>query len=254
MLFRKSNQSLFFLSTLILSTSQVDVTINFAPRDFLFHSAEFTCSDIRPGYCCTLPWMQSLRVRSISDLVLTVRFDHLLAWDIAAVWGVYFPAEHTRDNDGCQGTVGASRAGPGTWEWDVLDQDEGRHFAAKGASYISLPRVVPPDTSSKIWLAAEGIVGLAWGDATWFKNSQAQTALIDGAAAISSRVTPRSRLKRDIRSPLEGTVWATQPSRPVYPNLLVVNGTAYTDDGAGDPKYRDVTGKVLDLTEWFDSL
>ncbi|KAL8652449.1 MAG: hypothetical protein Q9210_002676 [Variospora velana] len=241
MLFRTPIQSLFYLSTLILSTSQVDITITFAPRDFVLQSAEFTCSNIHPGYCCWLPWMQSLRLRSVSDLVLTVRFDHLLAWDIAAVLGVYLPAEHTQDKDGCHGTVGATRAGSGTWKWDVLDLDEERHLAAKGASFISLPGRVPPDRQAVCgWLP-----GLTWADGTWFKNSRAQSVLVDGAAAGSSLVTPRSRLKRDLRSPLNGTVWATQPSRSVYPNLLVVNGTAYTGRGAEELEYRDIAGTAL---------
>ncbi|KAL9022323.1 MAG: hypothetical protein Q9185_000565 [Variospora sp. 1 TL-2023] len=157
MLFRTPIQLLFYLFTLILSTSQVNITITFA-------------------LCDCLPERWSLRLRSVADLVLTVQFNHLLAWDVAAVSGVYLPAEHARDNDSRHGLVGATRAGPGTWEWAVLCQDEDRHFAVRWPSFISLPRRVPRDPSRR------------GATAPGFKYPRAQIVLVDGAGPVSSLV------------------------------------------------------------------
>lgn len=38
-------------------------------------------------------------------------------------------------------------------------------------------------------------------------------------------------------------------SKSVYPNLLVVNETAYAGRCAEEQDYRDITGKALNLTE-----
>lgn len=245
------------LLILVANTLQVDITIHFAARDFDFTSAEFTCTNVRPGHCCSLPWLHALRLHSVSDLIFTIRFDHLLALDIAAVWGVYLPDEHTRDNDACRGTIGATRTGPGSWKWDVLHQDGARHLAAKGASYISLPSNVPPNTRASKWLTAEGVVGLMWGgDARWFANPRAESILGVDRGASSGGVAAKSRLKRDIHSPLKGTVWATPPPRSVDPDLVVVNGTEYRDYGEGDLMYRDTAGNILNLSNvwrWMDS-
>ncbi len=234
---------LMLLLTKVTSTLQVDITIRFAKSDYIDASVEFTCSEIKPGQCCSLSWLHPLE-----DLILTVRFDHLIVSDIAAVWGVWLPNEHTRQNDACKGEAGATRTGPGTWTWDVLQQPESRHLAAKGASYITLPRTLPPSSATIKWLAVEGIVGLLWGKGSWFASPRIATILSGDNRAPPSRVNSRSRLRRDIRSLSQGRVWATPPPLTVYPDLILLRGIQYRDGGAGNLVYNDGNGVMLNLT------
>lgn len=244
MLAKKILYNFMLLSSLIAIAFQVDITLTLVGYDHVVAAVDFMCPKIRPGQCCSLAWLDSL-----AGLIISVRFDHLVAWDIAAVWGVWLFEEHTPDNDGCKGTVGATGTGPGTWSWDALNQAGYRHLVAKGASYISLPRTLPPDSTNSKWLAMEGIIGLVWGDGKWFMSPRAESLLDGGAAASSTGVTPKSRLKRGLRSPLKGRVWALSPPTSVSPTLVMINGTKYTYGGAGDPVYKDLAGVVLNLTD-----
>lgn len=62
-------------------------------------------------------------------------------------------------------------------------------------------------------------------------------------------VRPRSRLRRDIRSELKGTVYAGSPPQRVFPTVIEVNGSAYISDGIDDLIYKNELGKLLNLTE-----
>lgn len=93
-------------------------------------------------------------------------------------------------------------------------------------------------------------MGLVWGQGKWLTTSWVGTLISDGAATASGGVTPKSRLERDVRCPLKGTVRATPPPYTIYPNLIVVNGTQYRGGGAGNLIYKDVVGALLSLTEF----
>ncbi|KAL9594961.1 MAG: hypothetical protein Q9219_006741 [cf. Caloplaca sp. 3 TL-2023] len=147
-MFERNNLQIFWmLLSLIALTLQVDITLTAIGYDHYIGAVEFRFDDASPGVCCSPPW-PSLP----AGLILAVRFDHLFAWNIAAVWGVIVPGEHTPENDNCRGTVGATRTGPGTWSWEVVNQRERHHLAARGASYIALPSILPPDPSDTIYV------------------------------------------------------------------------------------------------------
>ena len=43
-------------------------------------------------------------------------------------------------------------------------------------------------------------------------------------------------------------MFAQPPPGSVWPDLVVVNGTSYTEESAGSPIYRSEDGKVLDFS------
>lgn len=211
-----------------------------------------TCHGLLPGQCCTAP---RTVFRSFSAHVVT--FEDLTVWDIAAIWRFRtVPTARdgflvSRSYTGCSGEVWKSRTGPGTWEWKIWDDpDQGvRLTPATGASYIEMPRAVPPDEKRSAWLSAEGVYGLVWGGGKWF-SSPAASRTLGYAAGIS----PRSRLRRDVRSEAKGTVHAGRPPRWIYPTVIRVNGTNYTDGGAGNLVYKDGAGVALNLTQLDDEI
>jgi len=105
-----------------------------------------------------------------------------------------------------------------------------------GASYVSLPQgsQLPPSAATAQWLDMQEIRALVWGGGQWFAN---------GAGGSShNRLDPRG-----IRSSDKGTAYMTAPTQWRYPDLIVVNGTDYTDNAGGDLVYRSESGAVLDL-------
>lgn len=118
---------------------------------------------------------------------------------------------------------------------------------ASGASYIEMPRSLPPDGKASAWLSAEGVLGLVWGEGSWFGSPIASKTF-----GHASGVTPKSRLRRDIRSELKGTVYAGPPSGLVYPTFIEVNGTRYTEEGVDGSVYKDAAGNVLNLAQLGD--
>lgn len=79
-----------------------------------------------------------------------------------------------------------------------------------------------------------GDQGVGVGGGQWFAN---------GAGGSShNRLDPRG-----IRSSDKGTAYMTAPTQWRYPDLIVVNGTDYTDNAGGDLVYRSESGAVLDL-------
>ena len=114
------------------------------------------------------------------------------------------------------------------------------------------------------WLAAEGVLGLIWEGGRWFSSPAAQGVLGSAPAAGGNwQVAGGSGAgngKRDIRSKEKGAVYVGPPHRWVYPNLIEVDGTTYTDGGADgvvragdeameDMVYKDSTGTILNLTD-----
>jgi len=160
--------------------------------------------------------------------------EHLLIGDIGAIWAI-------RDQGGqfvrgCSGQITGTRVGP-IRRWDLRLNTEFHPASFSGASYISLPKSLPPSEADSQWLTAEGLRGLVWGGGKWFANQV-------GPSSLSSQPFRR---KRGVISENKGTVYATAPSLWRYPDFIMVNGTNYTDDGRGDLVYRNETGVILDL-------
>ncbi|KAL8627268.1 hypothetical protein Q9189_007036 [Teloschistes chrysophthalmus] len=232
------------LLNLIDSTWQVSVNLR---SEYLLHlDVSMKCPDLAPGECCTAPLATMFRTFSAH----VVTFEGLTAWQIAALWRFRDrSAAHvaiSASATGCSGQVWRSRIGPGVWAWEIWDEPtiDGYQTPASGGSYIEMPRYVPPDDKVSPWLSAEGVLGLVYGGGDWF-SSPAASRILGRDAGVS----PKSRLRRDIRSRNRGTVYAGPPRRWTYPTFISVNGVDYTDKGAGNLLYRDEVGQTLNLTQ-----
>lgn len=154
---------------------------------------------------------------------------------------------------GCSGSVLNAHPGPGDWHWDSEDLpiEEDRHNAT-GVNYIKLPKALPPDLTTSAWLGAEGILGLVWGGGQWFLNGEAYHAVTrDGmnGRVLPDWAQPSTLMKRKVRSDFqEKTVFAQRPSKSMYPTVVEVEGSNYTNGGRNDLNYRDQNGMLLNLT------
>ncbi|KAI4100768.1 MAG: hypothetical protein L6R37_005260 [Teloschistes peruensis] len=228
---------------LLLSSSllTIQVSIKLSPFD---QGAEYYWEGVRPGWCAQVP----LPYDNYLLQFYHAEFAGLTAMDIAAVWKkrIVSVDHHIA---ACSGAVLQSRRGPDFWRWNwddpVIELNRKR---ATGASYISLPKGLPPDDGSSDWLTAEGILGFVWGGGKYFVSGaayQAASLLVPGRAPLPTNFP---RLRRDIRSSVKGTVFARPPNRAVYPTIIKVEGVNYTDGCSGDLNYRDDDGVVLNLT------
>ncbi|KAL8759596.1 MAG: hypothetical protein Q9199_000640 [Rusavskia elegans] len=235
-------------------SSQVDiehiVPANLPPA----YEIKIICSNIAPGVCCRRPPGQQ---RSVCPVI----FNHLTAFDIAAVWSkrrLPSPPNAAPPQDevlitACSGSVVETGRGPGSWRWLLWDNPvyttlpELERPTIEGASYITLPKALPPDATTANWLHMEGLLGLVWGGGKWFASSAAEAAL--GRMTIVPRGV---RHRRDIRSSEKGQVYTQNPPRAVYP-VITINGTSYTfnEKLAGDGLYTNDAGEVLNLTKIF---
>lgn len=176
--------------------------------------------------------------------------------DIAATWGVP-PVDSSGTNrvSYCSGPMLETRVGPGTWIWRAPSGADAAErgltgFRASGASYITVPKALPPDGKTSMWAMGEGILAMAWGGGSWFGDPKARSYLGDVA---TSRVGPRSRLRRDVRSVNKGKLWARRPLKVAFPDVVEIDGTQYAGDGTGDMMYAatDSGGASLNLTALF---
>ncbi|KAL8689759.1 MAG: hypothetical protein Q9224_004570 [Gallowayella concinna] len=222
---------------------QVDIRIertfhiNGEPESFF----AATCMDILPGACCKPP-------NNYPDATTKVLFRHLRVRDIAAVWRDDYSRNHqgaTRRTLGCSGPLLASSPGPGSWLWRQPANDR---RAAEGASYISLPRTLPPDPKTASWLEWEGLLGLVWsgGNGRWFANAAAETL-----HSSDNDILVGAKYRRDMRSSMKGSVYARRPLSVRYPTSIDINGTRYLDTQRAQFSYTDSDGNVLNLTHWF---
>ncbi|KAL8727366.1 MAG: hypothetical protein Q9181_005742 [Wetmoreana brouardii] len=223
----------FLLIFLSVPTFQVDI-INYASG---FRNI---CPGIPPGVCC-------LRPIYTSNPSHRVEFSHLLAGDIAITWSERQVEGTSGRINRCSGRVRETKNGPGSWTWST------NYLAdrAYGASYITLPKAVPPDDATARWLSAEGLLALGWGGGKWFSSeaSQQRTELFLLAPFMPSR-------RRDVRSHLRGNAVYGSPPRWVYSSIVEVNGTDYMKEGSLNTDelhtslvYKDRNGRVLNLTE-----
>lgn len=225
------------LVLLVKTSLQVDITLA-CPG--VGAAATSTCPNQPPGVCCrAIHWLHPPNDFTGIPAVGLIRFEHLLAGDIAAVWE-HIEGYLDTTPTGCSTRVYASGPGPGTFTYSVA-LDPNRQSVG-GGSYLKLSQLrLPPDPPTIATLVRQRIIGLAWTGGSWFMNSAVQNRL-----GGSSRSNPKSR--RDIRSALKGTVYAGPPLTWVYPTFIDVNGSRFTDGGAGDLIYKDDQGTILNLT------
>lgn len=173
-----------------------------------------------------------------------VGFQHLLPGDIAAVWQVRYTEGGWKSSAGCSSRIMQTGHGPGQWAYYAPDTD----WTAGGASYISVPTVVPPDQGVAKVLTMEGILGLVWGGGKWFASEAARDMVArGGSGGLVGFPKTKSKAKRGIRSGDKGTVYAQAPPNWVYPDLIEINGTKYFG-GRGSLVYESQEGTVLNLT------
>ena len=183
------------------------------------------CRDIEPGVCCRTPthgaWFADI--------------TNLGATDIAAV----FEQLPGREPSGCAGRVLASQAGPGHWNWGTWYNQA---TWVRGASYIRLPTRLPIRKGQSDWLAAQGMLGLIWDKGSWYASE----------AASSYINSLKLDLRRDVRSPDKGQVYAMPPPRVAFPDRVGINGTNYTAVAESPFMYKDdITAAVVNLTSYF---
>ncbi|KAI4231933.1 MAG: hypothetical protein L6R40_007588 [Gallowayella cf. fulva] len=201
------------------------------------------CNNLRPGRCCQgrpavfaapgVPPYPDFRVSQVQGMAPR---------DIAAVWHRARGAE-----GGCTGTSLASSAGPGNWRYPA---EGNANDILTGASYIRVPDGAPEDVEAP-WVEAEGILGMVTGGGKWVAKgvSNMLQKLIDERQRALAEIRGGSKArKRSIRSREKGAVFARPPSVGVWPDVIVLNGTEYTEESAGSPIYRSQEGKMLNFT------
>ncbi|KAI4095170.1 MAG: hypothetical protein LQ339_007330 [Xanthoria mediterranea] len=202
------------------------------------------CTNLAPGICCLAPRGTG------ADHVL---IQHLTLFDIAALWqsrretanpiSPWQPLQ-TYHTD-CSGRVVDSRNGPGDWQWDRWR--EGRLYESPsihGASFITMPRALPPDGKAKVWMAVEGLLGLAWGSGEWFVNEAAQKAFAGGSggAAGSGGVGGRKLKRGIVRAEKTAKAYARPPLRAVFPDVVELGEKRYVGNGDDGVMYTDAMG------------
>ena len=189
------------------------------------------CEDIPPGVCCKAITLPNYCYFNPFNPTST-RFDHLLVYDIAAVWGL---RNGIRD---CSGTLIETRSGTvGSWYYPAPGAQR-----AYGASYIRFPSKLPPVKGESRWLEVEGMLGLVWGGGKWFAQG-AETAIGQGVGLRKRRGGGRR-----IVSGAEGTAYLRGPQSWRWPDLIVVNGTRYSRLGTEGLRYRSADGALLETT------
>ncbi|KAL8805450.1 MAG: hypothetical protein Q9200_005424, partial [Gallowayella weberi] len=241
---------LYLFSLLFLVDPTVEVTITLSSMAFRWHHVPgtgiitTTCTDILPGVCCMHPDLQGAS---------TATFTQLSMSDIAAVWGP--PSVDVPGTAYCGGPVLGSSPGPGNWTWQTRSGADLAEMGmvesrARGASYISVPRSLPPDDKTSKWAMGEGILAMAWGGGSWFGDAKGQSLLgIVGGTGVE----PRDIVPRDVRSRKKGKLWARPPLREVFPDLVEINGTRYAGNGTSDVMYAATSSGApsLNLTDLF---
>ena len=169
----------------------------------------------------------------------------MFADDIGAVWGARTTPEGNF-RTGCSGTVVDTRRGPGDWQWRGIETGS-EWRPATGAQYVSLPKRLPPDPAASRWMSMQGILEMAYGGGKWFTTPAAEKL----CPPATGRPQKGLKGRRDIRSPLKGDLCIGPAPRWKYPELVVVNGSKYSDAGRGDLMYADANGNALDLTKVF---
>ena len=228
---------LLLLFQSIIQTTQVDVIIQGESAGQSYHEIYL---DLPPGVCCKAgdfifsSAIHGGRVNRHTGSK-TAGFLELLPGDIAAIWAERRAHEHSRWRDGLRWLPGCSTRilqtghGPGEWSYDAppdwsesVDQPPVNFIG--GASYISVPTILPPDQGTIKTLTMEGILGLVWGGGDykggqWFASEAARNMIArGGSGGLINSPRSKSKTKRGIISNLKGNVYAQGPSMWVHPD------------------------------------
>ncbi|KAL8938708.1 MAG: hypothetical protein Q9216_003745 [Gyalolechia sp. 2 TL-2023] len=225
---------IFHLLVFTTLTHQVSITLILFPGSVVPYTA--TCTNILPGICCRFPG-------TISE-ASAVNFSHLTPFDIAAVWKREPNlATLSSGRGGCSGRILRSRVGSRQWTWTSPSGLVGDR--ASGGSYVTLPRTLPPGEKEREWMAVEGLLAMAWGGGEWFASQAAERLL------GRSGGTPKSRVRRDIRSSEKGRIFARNPTDEILPDWMEWNQTRFELYNADDMMYRNEEGGLVNLTTLF---
>ncbi len=206
--------SLLVLCLLFKVSHQVSIGLVYS---FYHFESNPVCRDIEPGVCCrALYTSRPYIVQQVS--LMGVWFRGLEAMDLATAWG------STMTNWGCSGTVLDSALGAGYNYFEVQDPWLLNSPPMTGASYLRLS----PASASMAF--AQGIKAFLAGGAK--------------AACSILGVDFKGHSKRDGQSPL------TAPVKWMWPNMVTLNGSNYTEfGGIGSLRYRNDIGEELDFPE-----
>ncbi|KAI9720854.1 MAG: hypothetical protein M1812_002693 [Candelaria pacifica] len=208
--------SLLALCLLSSITHQVSIGLQY---EYYSWRPNPVCHDIEPGVCCrTLYNSRPYTIQQVS--LLGAWFHGLESLDIASTWS------SQRRAWGCSGTVLDTATGA---DYNYFQVPESRQTLSPmtGASYLRLSQ------RSASMAAAEGIKAFVAGGAK--------------AACSIIGIEFNGHSKRD------GEISAgslTAPVRWMWPNLITLGGSNYTEfGGAGSLRYRNDEGKELDFPE-----
>lgn len=169
------------------------------------------CTAVAPGNCCIS------ELPECSTMVANMgKFDHLPPGAMSAFWGR--PAGddwNLNCHRGCDGRQLAFRYDVPHWKYKA---PTGYRESIHGASYIQCP--------SKT-IATADATGLGW------------------LGVLLGFCTKAGRERRSVS--VEAGDGVVKKPTWVYPDILEVNGTNYTDGRRGDMVYRDLVGRKLDL-------
>ena len=217
-------------------THQVDI-------EHGFYRGTATCINLQPGQCCRaiVPYLTAPGNPDVyANYPWYVEIKHLFPNQIAAVW------EGRGDVEGCSGTAVRTMTAPPSRVMTLSHGNYGpgaplRIYKFTGASYILLPKNLPPDGTTSLWLAAEGLLGLVWGGGRWFSPE----------ATLAGTRIPRAKRKtrRSILRSGQGTAYCAEPPRWRYPDIVTINGTNFRSINTSLLEYQDADGRGANLTE-----
>ena len=246
---------------LTLTTCAIDVGLHYPtpagvdPATYT-HSLQF-CHNLQAGHCCQ---NRHYGGRSFARFVnyRVAIFHGLEALDIAAVW------QANGDRGGCSGRVASSKNGPGTWRFPEAGN---AGVVLTGASYVRIPQSISAERAGTPMREVQGILALITGGTGWVSESASpnlrQQALstasflrsvllgegtLNTAGSSESELRKRSEYKRRAAFRKEpGVAFLQPPTRIQWPDLIIVNGTNYTEQSVGSPIYQSSEGAVLTL-------
>ncbi|KAL8933077.1 MAG: hypothetical protein Q9216_006535 [Gyalolechia sp. 2 TL-2023] len=201
-----------------------------------------TCRNLRPGRCCQgrpIPhYLQDPYFGYYEDYRIA-QWTGLSPFDIAAVW------RPVANRGACSGVPMATTVGPGNWRYPATGSSD---IVITGASYIKIPSGKPKEADAP-WLEAQGILGLVTGGGRWV-SGKANTGVMDQINSWAGTMRKVKRKAVVIRGE-PGMVFAQPPAEVnlVWTDLIVINGTGFTQESEGSSMYRSETGEVLDFKD-----
>ncbi|KAL8807080.1 MAG: hypothetical protein Q9182_000913 [Xanthomendoza sp. 2 TL-2023] len=221
------------LILLITSTVQVDVIL------MMSSIASVTCTNLPPGYCCQTPtfnvYQPAVPIRyPPQTFPLGIRITSLLANHVAGIYTI----------DGLRSACSnmppfRTFMGPGSWYVPNSSLQP-----ITGVSYVVLPKVMPVDTTTSEYLAAEGLLGLHSAGKQWTApgvSPQSFFGTIPGSSGLKSR---RSTIRGQ-----RGMAYIGAPPRSRLPDVITVNGTVYrSTNNTSTLDFRGPDGQPLNTT------